>query len=173
MSSTAVDDQLTKPTLSRDEAISEMAATVCPTDWREGGAMRYRGHTITWGEYVMRRHEIEDEEKYIVDLWEEGEERIDRIAQSDASGDHYAEAPCGQCRGYEEPRSTPSKYHREIKPGVYIDVYDVLQAFDVRNPALQHLIKKALAAGKRGHKDLTQDMDDIIDSAIRAKDLES
>jgi hypothetical protein len=65
-----------------------------------------------------------------------------------------------------------SKYTREIKPSVYVDVYDVLKAWNVTNPALQHLIKKALQAGNRGHKDLETDMQDIIDSAIRAKELE-
>lgn len=65
-----------------------------------------------------------------------------------------------------------SKYHREIKPGVKIDVYDVLKAFAVTNPALQHLVKKALAPGQRGHKDLMTDLDDIIASAKRAKELE-
>lgn len=65
-----------------------------------------------------------------------------------------------------------SKYHREIKPGVWVDVYDVIQAFGVTNGALQHLIKKALAAGQRGHKTLDQDLDDIIASAKRAKELE-
>lgn len=64
-----------------------------------------------------------------------------------------------------------NKYSKEIKKDVYVDVYDVLKAFDVRCPALQHLIKKALAAGQRGHKDLMTDLDDIIDSAIRAKEL--
>ena len=64
-----------------------------------------------------------------------------------------------------------NKYAREIKPGVWIDCYDVLQAFDVRNPALQHLVKKALAAGQRGHKTLAQDMADIVASAIRAREL--
>lgn len=52
------------------------------------------------------------------------------------------------------------------------DVYDVLKAFEVTNPALQHLIKKALKVGKRGHKDLETDLQDIIDSANRAKQLE-
>lgn len=66
-----------------------------------------------------------------------------------------------------------SKYHREIKPGVHVDVYDVLRAWNVRNPALQHLIKKALQPGERGHKTLEQDMDDIIVSAQRAKELEA
>ena len=63
-----------------------------------------------------------------------------------------------------------SKYTRTIK-GVDVDVYDVLLAWRVHCPALQHLIKKALQAGERGHKDLPTDLQDIIDSAIRAKEL--
>lgn len=65
-----------------------------------------------------------------------------------------------------------NKYLHEIKPGVFADVYDVLMAWNVTNPALQHLIKKALQAGERGHKSREQDLQDIIDSAIRAKELE-
>lgn len=65
-----------------------------------------------------------------------------------------------------------NKYQREIKPGVFVDVYDVLQAFAVTNPALQHLVKKALAVGQRGHKDAAEDLQDIIDSAVRAQELE-
>ena len=64
-----------------------------------------------------------------------------------------------------------AKYLKEIKPGVYVDVYDVLAAWKVTNPALQHLIKKALQAGNRGHKDLLEDLDDIVVSANRALQL--
>lgn len=71
-----------------------------------------------------------------------------------------------------QPEITPSKYTKTIR-GVSVDVYDVLQAWGVSNPALQHLIKKALQCGRRGHKDNAQDLQDIIDSAIRAKELES
>lgn len=67
--------------------------------------------------------------------------------------------------------ATINKYTRDCK-GVQVDVYDVLQAFNVTNPALQHLIKKALCVGIRGHKTKRQDLQDIIDSAIRAKELE-
>ena len=66
----------------------------------------------------------------------------------------------------------PNKYQREINPGVFVDVYDVLKAWHVENPALQHLIKKALQPGKRGHKDLQEDMSDIVASALRAQELE-
>lgn len=69
-----------------------------------------------------------------------------------------------------QPSITPSKYANTIH-GVSVDVYDVLQAWGVINPALQHLIKKALQCGQRGHKDNAQDLQDIIDSAIRAKEL--
>lgn len=64
------------------------------------------------------------------------------------------------------------KYLREIKPGVFVDVYDVLRAFAVVNPALQHLIKKALAVGQRGHKDAAEDLRNIYESAKRAIELE-
>ena len=70
-----------------------------------------------------------------------------------------------------KPSITPSKYTKQIH-GVSVDVYDVLMAWGVTNPALQHLIKKALQCGQRGHKDNQQDLQDIIDSAIRAKELE-
>lgn len=63
-----------------------------------------------------------------------------------------------------------NKYSRQCK-GVTIDVYDVLKAFEVTDPALQHLIKKALCAGLRGHKNKEQDLIDILDSANRALEL--
>lgn len=69
-----------------------------------------------------------------------------------------------------EPVVGNPKYNREIKPGTFVDVYDVLYAFKVTDPCLQHLIKKALAAGQRGHKDARQDLVDIRDSAQRALD---
>ena len=66
----------------------------------------------------------------------------------------------------EKPRN--NKYMREIAPRVWVDVYDVLYAFSVTDPCLQHLIKKALATGVRGHKNEREDLIDIRDSAIRA-----
>lgn len=65
---------------------------------------------------------------------------------------------------------SPNKYDRKIlgKDGktTVVDVYRVLDAFEVTNPQLQHLAKKALCAGLRGHKDFMQDLKDI-ESAIK------
>lgn len=54
---------------------------------------------------------------------------------------------------------------------VQVDIYDVLGAYPTKNPALDHLVKKALCPGQRGHKDMLTDLDDIIASAKRAKEL--
>lgn len=65
-----------------------------------------------------------------------------------------------------------SKYHRTIK-GVQLDVYDVLKAWNVINPATQHAIKKLLQPGQRGHKDTLQDLNEAQQSIARAIELES
>lgn len=64
-----------------------------------------------------------------------------------------------------------NKYHVEIH-GTSVDVYDVLVAFGVTNPALAHAIKKMLKPGQRGHKDTVTDIEEAIQSLQRAKEIE-
>ncbi len=83
----------------------------------------------------------------------------------------------------QSPTVTPdrgSKYHRTIRqtlPGdthglsVAVDVYDVLRAFGVTCPALQHAIKKLLCAGLRGNKSAEQDISEAANSCRRAIEL--
>ena len=58
-----------------------------------------------------------------------------------------------------------SKYNREVVTleGLiqHIDVYRVLIAFESGNPVLDHISKKSLCAGLRGHKDRLNDYKDI------------
>jgi hypothetical protein len=76
-----------------------------------------------------------------------------------------------------------NRYQRQLKKAYYsdvdlsactilIDFYDVINAFNVTNPATQHAIKKLLASGQRGYKDTQQDLDEAIQSIQRAKELE-
>ena len=64
-------------------------------------------------------------------------------------------------------------YFKDVSNIAEIDVYTVLKLFDVTDPCLQHIVKKALCAGKRGHKDMMEDLLNIVDSAIRAVELNS
>jgi hypothetical protein len=60
-----------------------------------------------------------------------------------------------------------SHYFRDVSKLESIDVYRILELFDVSCPIAQHIVKKALAAGKRGAKSSARDMQDIADSANR------
>jgi hypothetical protein len=73
-----------------------------------------------------------------------------------------------------------SKYTREITQTladedqgftISVDVYDVLRAFNVTDPAIQHAVKKLLCTGIRGHKDTKQDLEEAIQSIERALDV--
>lgn len=72
------------------------------------------------------------------------------------------------------------KYHRTITQtiagdthgcSVVVDVYDVLRAFGVTCPAVQHAIKKLLCPGLRGQKTAAQDIDEAANSCWRAIEL--
>ena len=77
-----------------------------------------------------------------------------------------------------EPTVTISsnKYERELTDrqgnSATIDVYDVLQAFNVTCPATQHAVKKLLCTGIRGHKDTTTDLIEARESITRAIELQ-
>lgn len=72
---------------------------------------------------------------------------------------------------------TRSKYHREIKPGVWVDVYETCGAFlgAITDPmfcrirtSVEHAVKKLLAPGARGHKEMRQDLEEARESISRA-----
>lgn len=63
-----------------------------------------------------------------------------------------------------------SKYRRFIDHGEdgRSDVYDILRAFEVTDPALQHAIKKLLMPGARVHKDRLADLTEAAESLQNA-----
>ena len=65
----------------------------------------------------------------------------------------------------------PNKYQRTV-PSTTIDVYDVLHAYSVTNPATQHAVKKLLQPGNRGHKDTLTDLREALASIQRAIQIE-
>ena len=68
---------------------------------------------------------------------------------------------------------TDRKHSHYFRPFPYdnIDIYRFLEVFDVTCPVAQHIINKAVATGKRGHKDLQRDWQDIVDSAQRKLEM--
>jgi hypothetical protein len=102
------------------------------------------------------------------------DDRINNIAQNGATGEHYMKELEEYVAAIEDKLLEPkvSKYHKKIRNhGVTVDVYDVLDAYGVENPAVAHAVKKMLMAGQRGYKDFQQDIQEAIDSLERAKDF--
>lgn len=69
------------------------------------------------------------------------------------------------------------KYLRKIHPAdkvgepINVDVYSVLEAFNVTCPAIAHAIKKLLAPGQRGKGDAIADLKGVLAAVNRAIDL--
>lgn len=63
-------------------------------------------------------------------------------------------------------------YFKNVSHLEYIDVYRVLELFNVTDPCLSHAVKKLLVAGGRGHKDISRDVQDVIDSCVRWQEMQ-
>lgn len=59
------------------------------------------------------------------------------------------------------------RHYYRLCPYPHVDVYRVLELFEVTDPALQHIVKKALCAGQRGAKDFRKDLEEIVDTGNR------
>ena len=61
-----------------------------------------------------------------------------------------------------------SHYFKDVTHLKDVDVYRVLELYEVTNPNLQHAIKKLLVAGGRGAgKNIEQDVNEAIDTLSR------
>ena len=149
------------------------------------------------------------------DQWQEGEERMNNIAQNGNDG-HYGDAltlniepidinisETARLQGeacdhsvLNDPiisaiigktsttdvieHGNNNGYSTKIKTividgidhDIYVDVYDVLTAFNVINHAAAHAVKKQLKSGKRGVKGVLQDLTEARDSLNRAIEIE-
>ena len=64
-------------------------------------------------------------------------------------------------------------HNHYFKPCPYdtLDVYRVISIFGVSDPCIQHALKKLLCSGVRGYKDQSKDIQDVIDTLERWKQM--
>jgi len=130
------------------------------------GGLSFVGHAqdgYTHNQWLTRRQELGLEQPEVTPQEDEAwdEKRMDTIGANGPTGEHYRLPP----------NPPPSKYHRLLNDQ-WVDVYDVLTAFEVTNPADAHAIKKMLLPGLRGAKDGIQDRREAIRSLERAIQIE-
>jgi hypothetical protein len=66
------------------------------------------------------------------------------------------------------PPRPHNHYFKDVSHLKTIDVYRVLDLFEVDNPCIQHAVKKLLVAGGRGAKNFERDLREAVDSINRA-----
>lgn len=75
------------------------------------------------------------------------------------------------------PKRSPADafphYYKKVGHLEHIDVYRVIQLFQVTDPCLQHAVKKLLVAGNRGHKDPIKDVQEAIATLERFLEMRS
>ena len=64
------------------------------------------------------------------------------------------------------------KYFIDVRDQEKIDIYYILTAYGVTNPAVFHAVKKCLMAGRRGYKNKTQDLREAVEALQRGIELE-
>ena len=71
----------------------------------------------------------------------------------------------------EDKQQKHSHYKKDVRHLDYIDVYRIIELYELHDPCFQHALKKILVPGARGHKDLIKDINDIIDTMQRKLEM--
>ena len=71
----------------------------------------------------------------------------------------------------EDKQQKHQHYKKDVRHIDYIDVYRIIDLYELHDPCFQHALKKILVPGARGHKDLTKDINDIIDTMQRKLEM--
>lgn len=62
-------------------------------------------------------------------------------------------------------------YFKDVRHLNYVDIYRLLDLFEITDQPVAHAIKKLMAAGKRGAKDADKDISEAIDCLLRRKTM--
>lgn len=62
-------------------------------------------------------------------------------------------------------------HYRYTYKGIKLDPARIALVYGLKNMMQAAIVKKALRAGERGHKDIIRDIDDIITAAHRWKEM--
>lgn len=89
--------------------------------------------------------------------------------EAEPRADAYAAAQ--EAAGATNAARKHSHYFKDVSSLKTVDVYRVLELFDVTNPAIAHAAKKLLCAGRRGAKDQAKDIAEAIDTLTRWQEM--
>ena len=96
----------------------------------------------------------------------DGFEELENMEESSGSSSNFY-SPDIKIQG----DASHAHFYKDVSHLQKIDVYRVLELYNVTHPCIQHAVKKLLCAGCRGAKDFERDLREAIDSITRALDM--
>lgn len=114
----------------------------------------------SWVKHVDKQHE------YTI-LWQRTPNQITIDAMNSDESDGFNVLSFG---AVDDKKQKHEHYKRDVSHLKSIDPYRIADLYDL-HPCAEHIMKKSLCAGNRGHKDLMRDIQDIIDTAERWKEM--
>ena len=63
-------------------------------------------------------------------------------------------------------------YFKDVSHLKVIDIYRILELYEVTNPCVQHAVKKLLCSGKRGVKDANNDIKEAFATLDRYLEMQ-
>lgn len=98
------------------------------------------------------------------------DDAIHKSREWDLSDYDFAESDAWIESNVEQDKEKHSHYKKDISHLDTLDIYRLTELFKPHSCGA-HIAKKALCSGNRGHKDLLTDIQDIIDTAERWKEM--
>lgn len=126
-------------------------------DWLEIDSEKVKPFVLNKGVLLWKRHTQPEALPFVDD-----EPTTEDFIFNPSISDQYAEI--------EKVRQKHSHYKKDISHLDVLDIYRIDELFNP-HPCGSHIAKKALCSGHRGHKDLLTDIQDIIDTAERWKQM--
>lgn len=71
----------------------------------------------------------------------------------------------------EQPKH--NHYFKDVSKLNKVDVYRIIDLYEITDPCIQHAVKKLLVTGGRGYKDIFTDIQDVIDTLERWKEMKN
>ena len=136
-------------------------------------------------EYKLRNRcegETDEEYRYMLEHCISKESINDKVASAEVARQEFIGAPFSDLPEFNfgaiddfvesnvEQGAKHSHYKKDISHLNTLDIYRVTELFNPHSCGA-HIAKKALCSGQRGHKDLLTDIQDIIDTAERWKEM--
>lgn len=118
---------------------------------------------------------LQTEDDCVFSVTNQGNRYLEEETDYDIVGfaDEQPTETASENKGVKSDQREHSHYFKDVRHLDFIDVYRVIDLWELKDPALQHALKKLLVPGNRGHKDIQKDVQDVIDSCKRWQEMQA